>query len=102
MTSRQLLALLLLPALARCGETLPPYQTVAAPLTPAQREPSITQPTLVGVCYNALTTTAEAVLSIAREGCPAGTVPQPEGRDYSLIFCPLFQPARATFACTKP
>jgi hypothetical protein len=101
MMSRPLAALVLLAALAGCeGDRLPPFETVPPPLTKAQQK--ATQPTRVAVCYNSLTTSATAVLAIAAQSCDAGTVPKPVGRDFNLNNCPLFEPARATFACTKP
>lgn len=99
---RPILALLLLLALAQCQGVLPPYETVPAPLPKAQQNAGGTPPTRVAVCYNALTTTAAAVRAIAAERCEAGTVPKAVDHDHSLNFCPLLQPARATFACTQP
>lgn len=104
MRLRPLIALpLLLPALAQCGGSiLPPYQTVPATLTKAQQQ-SITAggavPTQIGICYDALTTNADQVRSLAAQGCGPDTVPRPIDRDFSLTNCPIFQPARATFAC---
>jgi len=96
-----ILALLLL-ALTQCG-ILPPYATVPKTLSKAQLEAikssDGTVPSQIGVCYDALTTTAEQVRSIAEQTCDPGTVPRAIDRDYSLGNCPLLQPGRVTFAC---
>ena len=95
-------ALLLLAALAGCeDQPLPPYETVPPALSKAQQKVK-PQPTRVAVCYNSFTTSAPEVLAIAKESCDPGTVPKPVERDFSLNNCPLLEPARATFACTKP
>ncbi|MGO8921114.1 MAG: hypothetical protein ACLQJR_34950 [Stellaceae bacterium] len=99
--SRSLAPLLLPLALAQCG-ILAPYQTVPATLTKSQRAPvpaGGTAPTLIGVCYNTFTATAEQVRAIAEQACEPGTVPHAFERDFKLINCPLLQPARVTFAC---
>ncbi len=94
-----LLVLLLLPfAAAGCARLLPPYETVAPSPTNADGaagEP----PTRVSVCYNGLTTTAEAVRAIAARSCTSGTVPLATARDLTLNWCPLLEPERATFTC---
>lgn len=85
----------LLPILAQCSGWLPPYETVPA----RTHKHAGTAGTLVGVCYNMLTTSAEQVRAIATESCEPGRVPRPVERDLSLESCPLLQPARATFVC---
>lgn len=103
--SRSLAALLLPLALARCSGMLPPYETVPVALTKADQQATATTdtpPTRIGICYNALTTTAEQVRAVAVQSCEPGTVPRAEQRDLSLGNCPLLQPARATFVCTAP
>jgi hypothetical protein len=98
------MAPLLLLALSQCGrEVLPPYATVPPLLTRAEQRAAGSGEvfTLVAVCYNALTTTAARVRAVALESCAAGTSLHPLARDLNLANCPLFEPARATFACTK-
>jgi hypothetical protein len=98
------LAPLLLLALAQCAsEVLPPYATVPPPLTREEQRAAESGEsfTLVAVCYNAFTTTAARVRAIAAGSCAAGTTLHPITRDFDLAVCPLFEPARATFACTK-
>jgi hypothetical protein len=94
---------LLLLALTQCGrDILPPYATIPPPLTqPEQRASAGEAATRVAVCYNALTTTAARVRAVAAATCAAGTVPRPLGRDFDLAYCPIFEPARASFTCTK-
>jgi len=98
---RPLLTLVLL-ALTCCSGVLPPYETIPAPLSKVQLD-SVSKagapPALIGVCYDSLTTTAEQVRTIAAQSCDPATMPLPVERDFSLMNCPLFQPARATFAC---
>jgi hypothetical protein len=99
--SRSLAPLLLPLALLQCG-MLAPYATVPATLNKAQQPtpaPGETLPTHIGVCYNAFTTTAAEVRSIAAQNCDPGSVPRAIERDLSLTNCPIFIPARATFAC---
>jgi len=84
---------------------LPPYETVPLAATKAEQQAvsaAGTPPTRIGICYNALTTTAEQVRAVAAQSCEPGTVPHPVQRDVSLSNCPLLQPARATFACIGP
>lgn len=100
--SRSLAALLLPLALARCSGMLPPYETVPLAATKPEQQAATTAgtpPTRIGVCYNALTTTAAQVRAVAAQSCGPGTVPLAVERDLSLMNCPLLQPARATFAC---
>lgn len=86
------LVLLPLLGLAQCG-ILPPFQTAPPPNAKGD---------VVAVCYNWLTTTAEAVRAIATEGCDPGTTPQAIDRDMTLENCPIFVPVRVTFMCAKP
>jgi hypothetical protein len=92
---------LLLLALTHCS--LPPFEAVPAPLTPAQQRVAAADgtETRVAICYNAFTTTAERVRALAQASCGAGMVVRPMGRDMPLSTCPLLQPERATFACVK-
>jgi hypothetical protein len=99
---RPAVPLFLLVALAQCQGTLPPYETVPPALSKAQQKQTGTQPTRVAVCYNAMTTTADEVRTLAARSCEAGTAPKPIARDLTLTNCPILQPARATFACTPP
>lgn len=93
--------LLLLPLLAGCS--LPPFETVPPPLTPAQQQVAKSDGTegRVAICYNAFTTTAERVRAMAQASCGEGMVPHATGRDMLLSNCPLLLPERATFACVR-
>jgi hypothetical protein len=96
--ARSALPMLLLLGLARCGEWLPPFETVPRPAPPADTSGTIR----VGVCYNFLTTTADEVRGIAAVSCGPTATPQPVERDLSLNYCPLLVPSRATFTCVAP
>jgi hypothetical protein len=93
---------LLLLGITQCEGTLPPYETIPPALTSAQQKAGGAQPSRVAVCYNAMTTTAAEVRAVAARSCEAGTEPKPLARDLSLNYCPILQPARATFTCTPP
>jgi len=103
MTPRFTLAIVLLAALAACGTAvLPPFETIPPPLSRAERNAAGgTPPSEVAICYNTFTTSAEAVLALAKESCDPGTTPKPQGRDFNFDNCPILQPARATFVCNK-
>jgi hypothetical protein len=88
---------LLLLGLTRCGQWLPPFETVPLPAPAGQSGAA-----RVGICYNFLTTTADQVRGIAAASCGPTATPQPVERDVSLNYCPLLTPTRATFDCTKP
>jgi hypothetical protein len=96
--ARAALPLLLVIGLARCGEWLPPFETVPLPASPGDSSGAMR----VGVCYNFLTTTADEVRGIAAASCGPSTTPQPTERDVSLNYCPLLTPTRATFTCAAP
>jgi hypothetical protein len=83
-------------SLARCNGWLPPFETVPPQASGESEAMS------VAVCYNALTASPEQLLAIAAASCGPGPAPQPAGRDITLSYCPLFTPARATFACAQP
>ncbi len=83
-------------SLAQCSGWLPPFETVPPPAS------ADSEATRVAVCYNALTASPEQLLGVATASCGAGATPQPVGRDLTLSYCPLFTPARATFACAAP
>jgi hypothetical protein len=77
-----------------CGSQVAPYEGVP-------REPELGTTDAgprVGVCYNAMFTTPEAVRRVAQEACGASATPQPVEQDMRLI-CPLLTPVRATFVC---
>jgi hypothetical protein len=97
-------AILLLVTLASCeGGVLPPYETIPPPLSRAEKKETGDKPLpRVAVCYNRFTTSAEAVLALAKASCDPGTTPKPVRRDFSLNNCPILEPARATFVCNKP
>jgi hypothetical protein len=90
------LPFLLLLGLARCGSSLPPFETVPLP-APAEDKSGMMR---VAVCYNFLTTTADAVRGIAALSCGPAASPEPIERDISLNYCPLLTPSRVTFTCT--
>ena len=52
----------------------------------------------IGVCYNAMFATPEAVRAVAEEACTGIGQPQLVEQDLRLA-CPLLTPTRATFAC---
>jgi hypothetical protein len=79
--------------LTQCSGWLPPFETV--PPTAGDAGAA----TRVSVCYNGLTSSSERLLNVAAASCGPGTTPQPAGRDFTLSYCPLFTPARATFTC---
>ena len=83
-------------SLAQCSGWLPPFETVPPPAS------ADSEATRVAVCYNALTASPEQLLGVATASCGAGATPRPVGRDLTLSYCPLFTPARATFACAAP
>lgn len=91
----RLAAASLLLALAACG-ILPPYETVPPPLKRGEQNPG----PRVAVCYNPLTTTADAVRAIAAASCEAGTTPKPIEGSIGLDSCPLLIPERGIFVCT--
>ncbi|HEY0525300.1 MAG TPA: hypothetical protein VGD08_18045 [Stellaceae bacterium] len=75
-------------------QILPPFETqprAADAATPDPRQ-------RVGVCYSALSSTPQQVLSLARESCPVDQPPHLIAQDLWLT-CPLLTPIRATFAC---
>jgi hypothetical protein len=80
-----------------CGGSLAAFETVPPPAPKEQSDL-----TLVAVCYNFLTATAEQVRTIAATSCGPGTTPQPYDHDVNLNTCPVLIPSRATFACTAP
>jgi len=88
----------LLLGLARCGGWLPPFETVPLPAPTDDTSGAMR----VGVCYNFLTTTADAVRGLAAASCGPTAKPQPVERDVSLNYCPLLTPTRATFTCAAP
>lgn len=99
---RLLLPPLLLLALAQCRGDLSPYQTTPVTLNKTQQQAIATgssPPVTIGICYNAITTTAAQVRALAVQGCGTDGVPHAIERDFKLDFCPLLTPARATFAC---
>ncbi|MBL25446.1 MAG: hypothetical protein CMM48_16300 [Rhodospirillaceae bacterium] len=57
----------------------------------------------VSVCYNADTTTREAVMALARQECKQGGS-QVRIFSHDMIFndCPVVTKARATFLCIPP
>jgi hypothetical protein len=89
------LALTLLGAasLAGCG-AFAPYATLPSVATTEQ--PAGTR---VAICYNGIETSRDAAREAAQKECPAGTTAERVAKDYYLQYCPLLQPARATFAC---
>ncbi|HUH83363.1 MAG TPA: hypothetical protein VLX85_02070 [Stellaceae bacterium] len=93
----------LLVTLAACGTAvLPPYETIPPPVSRAERKDSgETPPPRVALCYNTFTTSAHALLALAKESCDPGTTPKPLERDFDLNNCPILEPTRATFACNK-
>ncbi len=106
MTSpRALLAIALLVTLAAC-ETgiLSPFETIPPPVSRAEKKAAGDKPAppRVAVCYNMFSTSAQAVLALAKESCDPGTTPKPVEHNLSLNNCPLLQPTRATFVCNKP
>jgi hypothetical protein len=86
--------ILLALALAGCSEVSTPYEWTAL----APRKGADQSVPRVGVCYNAMFTTPEAVRATAAEACTGIGVPQLVEQDMRL-GCPLFTPVRATFAC---
>ncbi len=82
--------------LTGCG-WLPPFETVPPPAPAGQSEAN-----RVAVCYNWLTTTKEQVRGVAAQSCGPGMTAERVDRDVTLNFCPVFTPARATFACRAP
>lgn len=57
----------------------------------------------VSVCYNADTTTREAVMALAKEECKeAGSQVRIFSHDMILNECPVVTKARATFLCLPP
>lgn len=103
MIPRFALAIVLLGTLAACeSAVLPPFETVPPPLSRAERnEAGGTPPAQVAICYNMFTTSAAAVLALAKESCDPGTTPKPQKRDFNFTNCPILLPARATFVCNK-
>ena len=101
---RALFAIALLVTLAACGSgILPPFETIPPPLSKAEKKAAGDKPLpRVAVCYNMFSTSAQAVLALAKESCDPGTTPKPVQRDLTLNNCPILQPARATFICNKP
>ncbi|HYM02224.1 MAG TPA: hypothetical protein VET85_04700 [Stellaceae bacterium] len=90
------LAVPLLLTMAGC-QILPPYETIPPPLKANEPNPG----PRVAVCYNAFTTSTEAVRAVAAEGCGPGTTPQPLEHHICLNACPLLEPERRVFVCAK-
>lgn len=97
---RRLIRLALLcPALlglVQCNGWLPPFETVPPEAS------SNGDATRVAVCYNSFTASQEQLLGLATASCSPGTTAQPAGKDFTLNYCPLFTPSRATFTCATP
>ena len=96
MTLALRLAIPLFLAMAGCG-ILPPYETIPPPLKENEPNPG----PRVAVCYNAFTTSPEAVLAVAVEGCGPGATPLPLEHHIGLNACPLLEPERRVFRCAK-
>jgi hypothetical protein len=88
-----LLVLLGAAALAGCRQ-LAPYATI--PNFINTLPPGATR---VAICYNGFETSRAAAQEAAQKECPAGTTAQRADKDYLLQYCPLLQPARATYFC---
>jgi hypothetical protein len=80
-------------ALAGCSQAAP-YEWVPRE---ARKGPGESLPR-IGVCYNAMFATPEAVRAVAEEACAGIGAPQLVEQDMRLA-CPLLTPTRATFAC---
>lgn len=77
-----------------CGSLVAPFEDV-----PREPDPGVVEAgPRVGVCYNAMFATPEAVRRVAEEACGTGAVPRPVGQDMRLS-CPLLTPVRASFIC---
>jgi len=92
---RHLCAALLAALLSGCGAELQPFESV--PRLPG-RDPALAADR-VGICYNALFTTPEAVLKTATSSCGPGQVATLEKQDIRFA-CPFLLPVRATFNCS--
>jgi hypothetical protein len=82
--------------LVQCSGWLPPFETVPPDAA------ADTAGTRVAVCYNGLTASQGQLLSAATASCGPGMTAQPVAKDFTLNYCPLFTPSRATFTCATP
>ncbi len=87
---RRVAAIFFAAALAGCA----PFATV--PQAAGKGEPAGPR---VAICYNPLTSASPEVEKSAQLQCPAKRAATRVATDWRLNFCPLFLPARATFAC---
>jgi hypothetical protein len=87
-------------ALAACTSTAPyptaPAKAVERGLTQSGQSAS----RAFGFCYNNRANSPDQLMAEARLACPKGEVTY-YGTDVLWTPCALFQPARATFVCTK-
>jgi hypothetical protein len=95
-TPWRILAALAVVLVCACSALTPfpstPTTPAAGVVDPRQR---------VGICYNGLKTSPEALQQAAQVECLGDTVAERVGGvDYWLDACPVVVPGRATFACT--
>jgi hypothetical protein len=91
-TRARLAALAIAAGLCGCRE-FQPFETVAAPGPPSDARPR------VGLCYDALVSSAEAVQAAAQSACPPHSTAERVDTEYEMQVCPLLLPGHATFVC---